>query len=200
MKLILLSSNNEVIRKYLEKGKKIGFIPTASELDEDRWYMEKDKNKLLEMGYKIENIEITIETTEEIKRKIDSSDALFIAGGNSYYLLQQLKEKDVVTKIVDSINSGKLYIGASAGSVIACPTIEVLEDMDNPKEAPLLKSFDALDVIEFYILPHYNSKEKYTLKADLIEKKYSNLEFVKLRDNQAIIVIERNNYEIVDTE
>lgn len=200
MKLILLSSNNEIIKNYLKKGKKVGFIPTASELDKDRWYMEKDRDKLLKMGYIIENIEVTSESTEQIKYKINSSDALFIAGGNSYYLLQQLKQKDVITTIVEFINSNKLYIGASAGSVIACPTIEVIEDMDNPKEAPLLKSFEALNVIDFYILPHYNSKEKYTLKADLIAKKYSKLEFLKIRDNQAIIVTDRNEYKIVDTE
>lgn len=200
MKLILLSSNNEIIKKQLEKGKKIGFIPTASELDKDRWYMEKDKNRLLEMGYIIENIEVTTESKEEIRKKINSSDALFVAGGNTFYLLQQLKEKDVVTTIVDFIHSNKLYIGSSAGSIITSPTIEVIEDMDNPKEAPLLKSFEAFNVVGFYILPHYNSKEKYTLKADLIEKKYSELEFLKIRDNQAIIVTGRNEYEIVDTE
>lgn len=200
MKLILLSNNNAIIKKYLEKGKKVGFIPTASELDEDRWYMEKDRNKLLEMGYIIENIEVTTESTEEIKKKINSSNALFIEGGNSYYLLQQLKQKDIISTIVDFINSNKLYIGASAGSVITCPTIEVLEDMDNPKQAPLLKSFQALNVIDFYILPHYNSKEKYTLKADLIEKKYINLKFLKIKDNQAIIATGRNEYQVVDTE
>lgn len=200
MELLLLSSNNKIIEGYLQKGKKIGFIPTASELDKDRWYMEKDRDSLFEMGYTIENIEVTMESTEQIKRKINSSDALFIAGGNSYYLLQQLKQKDIITTIVEFINSNKLYIGASAGSVIACPTIEVLEDMDNPKEAPLLKSYEALNVIDFYILPHYNSKEKYTRKADLIEKKYNKLEFIKIRDNQAVVVTGRNRYKIVETE
>jgi len=200
MKLILLSSNNQIIEKQLEKGKKIGFIPTASELDEDRWYMEKDKSRLKDMGYIVEDIEITIESREEINRKINSSDALYIAGGNSYYLLQQLKEKNVITTIIDFINNDKVYIGASAGSVIVCPTIEVLEDMDNKEEAPLLKSFDALNIVEFYILPHYNSKEKYTKKADLIEKKYSDLKFLKIKDDQAIIVTGRNEYKIIDTK
>lgn len=40
---ILLSSNKEVIREYIKENSIIGFIPTASELDDDRWYMEKDK-------------------------------------------------------------------------------------------------------------------------------------------------------------
>ena len=96
MKLILLSSNNEIIKIYLDEGKKIGFIPTASELEENRWYMERDKAKLLEMGYILEDIEITKESIEEIKRKRENVDALFIAGGNAYYLLQQLKKKNII--------------------------------------------------------------------------------------------------------
>lgn len=40
---ILLSSNKQIIKRFLKENSKIGFIPTASELDSDRWYMEKDK-------------------------------------------------------------------------------------------------------------------------------------------------------------
>ena len=48
---ILLSSNKQVIRKYLRENSKIGFIPTASELDSDRWYMKKDKNDLIKRKF-----------------------------------------------------------------------------------------------------------------------------------------------------
>jgi dipeptidase E len=199
MRLILLSNKNEIIRKYLPSGKKVGFVPTASELDNDRWYMEKDRKKLIELGYNVIDIEVTYETTEKIKEKINNSDALFIAGGNSFYLLQQLKSKNIVEVINDFVNSNKLYMGASAGAVIACPTIEVVKELDEPKEAPFLESYTALNLVDFYILPHYNN-EKFNLKADLIEKKYSNFDFIKLTDNQAIIVSDRNSFEVVETE
>lgn len=200
MKLILLSSNNEIIKTYLDEGKKIGFIPTASELDENRWYMERDKAKLLEMGYILEDIEITKESIEEIKRKIENVDALFIAGGNAYYLLQQLKKKNIIEIIKKFVQQDKLYIGTSAGAVITSPNIEVIEDMDNKDMAPELKSFEALDIIDFYVLPHYKSKEKYTVKADFIEKKYPNLKFEKISDEQAIIVTGRSTYTVVETK
>lgn len=93
---ILLSSNKQVIKKYLRENSKIGFIPTASELDSDRWYMEKDKNDLINMKYSITNIDITNEKKEEILKKFNSIDAIFIAGGNCFYLLQQLKQKDII--------------------------------------------------------------------------------------------------------
>lgn len=41
MKILLSRSNKEIIKEYVVENSKIGFIPTASELDDDRWYMEK---------------------------------------------------------------------------------------------------------------------------------------------------------------
>lgn len=67
---ILLSSNKQIIKRFLEENSKIGFIPTASELDSDRWYMEKDKKDLIEMKYNITNIEITSEAKEDILKKL----------------------------------------------------------------------------------------------------------------------------------
>ena len=58
--------------------------------------MEKDKNDLINMKYSITNIDITNEKKEEILKKFNSIDAIFIAGGNCFYLLQQLKQKDII--------------------------------------------------------------------------------------------------------
>ena len=73
---ILLSSNKSIINKYLNEKTKIGFIANASELDSDRWYMEKDKKDLCDMGYNILDIDITNETKETIINKFDSVDAI----------------------------------------------------------------------------------------------------------------------------
>ena len=49
---ILLSRNKEIIKEYIAENSKIGFIPTASELENDRWYMEKDREDLIKMKFK----------------------------------------------------------------------------------------------------------------------------------------------------
>ncbi|MGN0993274.1 MAG: Type 1 glutamine amidotransferase-like domain-containing protein [Bacilli bacterium] len=87
---ILLSSNKEIIREYIHENSRIGFIPTASELDNDRWYMEKDREDLRKMKFNVVDINISKESKQEIIEKINSVDAIFVAGGNSFYLLQQL--------------------------------------------------------------------------------------------------------------
>ncbi len=196
---ILLSSNKRIIKQYIKENTQIGFIPTASELDNDRWYMEKDKEDLSKMNYNVVTIDISKESKEEIIGKFNNIDAIFIAGGNSFYLLQQLKIKDVLQELIDfAIN--KIYVGSSAGSCIACPSIDYVEKLDDKSQAPLLDNYNAMNLVDFYILPHYKSKEKYTNLADEIEKEYNNYKFIKVSNEQAIIVDAINNYKVIEME
>lgn len=197
--LILLSSNKEIIKEYIKQNSTIGFIPTASELDDDRWYMEKDKEDLSRMSYNVVTIDISKESKKGIIENFNNIDAIFIAGGNSFYLLQQLKIKDVLQELIDFANK-KIYVGSSAGSCIACPSIDYVEKLDDKSQAPLLDNLNAMNLVDFYILPHYKSKEKYTNLADDIEKEYNNYKFVKLSNEQAIVVENINNYKIIETE
>ena len=197
--LILLSSNYEIVKKYIKKTDKIGFIPTASELDSDRWYMEKYRDYFIGEHYDLINIDITNETREEILNKFNSSDVMFIPGGNSFYLLQQLKTKDVLQELI-SFAKNKLYIGVSAGSCIACPNIEYLEKLDDKSDAPELKDYDAMNLFNGYILPHYKSDVEYSKLIDEIVDDYKELNCVALTNEQAIIVEDKDNYKIVDTE
>lgn len=196
---ILLSSNKEIIKEYIAEKSKIEFIPTASELDDDRWYMEKDREDLIKMKFNVMDIDISKESKEKIIEKFNSVDIVFVAGGNCFYLLQQLKMKDVLQELIDFANN-KIYIGSSAGSCIACPSIDYAEKLDDISQAPLLSNYDAMNLVDFYILPHYNSKEKYTNLADEIERKYNNYKFIKLSNEQAIIVDNLNRYKVIKTK
>ena len=195
---ILLSRNKEIIREYIEEKSKIGFIPTASELDKDRWYIEKDIEDLNKMKFNIVYIDVSKESKEEIVKKFNDIDAIFVAGGNSFYLLQQLKIKDVLQELIEFSNN-KIYVGSSAGACISCPSIDYVQELDNKSQAPLLDNYNAMNLVDFYVLPHYKSKEKYTKIADKIEKNYNNYKFVKISNEQAIIVDEVNNYRVVET-
>lgn len=114
-------------------------------------------------------------------------------------MLQQLKIKNVLKELIDFANN-KIYVGSSAGSCIACPSIDYVEKLDDKSEAPLLDNFKAMNLVDFYILPHYKSKEKYTKLADDIEKEYNNYKFIKLSNQQAVVVENINDYKIIETE
>lgn len=197
--LILLSKNKAIIKKYLKPNTNIGFIATASELETNREYMHQDRDDLLKMSYYIIDIDISKESKQEIIKKFNDVDVIYVAGGNSFYLLQQLIVKDVLQELKEFANN-KIYIGSSAGACIACPSIEYAQKLDDKSQAKLLNTCESMHLIDFYILPHYKSKEKYTKLADEIEKEYSSYKFVKLSNNQAIIINNVNEYKIVETE
>lgn len=197
--LILLSKNKEIIKNYLQPNSNIGFIATASELEENRDYMYQDREYLYKMNYKVIDIDISKQSKQDILKKFKLVDSIFVAGGNSFYLLQQLKNKDVLKELKEFANN-KIYIGSSAGACIVCPSIEYVQKLDDKSQAPLLNDYNAMNLVDFYILPHYKSKDKYTKLADEIEKEYNNYKFIKLSNNQAIVVDRVNNYKIVETE
>lgn len=196
---ILLSSNKEIIRDYIKENETLGFIPTASELDDDRLYMEKDREDLIKMKFNVIEIDISKLSKQEIVKKFNSINAIFVSGGNCFYLLQQLKIKDVLQELIEFANN-KIYIGTSAGACIACPSIDYLEKLDDKSQAPLLNNYKSMNLVGFYILPHYKSKEKYTKLADEIESEYKNYKFIKLTNEQVIIVENDNSYKVIKTK
>ena len=197
--LILLSKNKAIIKEYLKPNTNIGFIATASELETNREYMYQDREDLLKMSYYIIDIDISKESKQEIIKKFNDVDVIYVAGGNSFYLLQQLIVKDVLQELKEFANN-KIYIGSSAGACIACPSIEYAKKLDDKSQAKLLNTCESMNLIDFYILPHYKSKEKYTKLADEIEKEYSSCKFIKLSNDQAIIIKDINDYKIVETQ
>lgn len=196
---ILLSSNMMIVKEYIKENSKIGFIPTASELDDDRWYMEESRNNLKSMNFDVIDIEISKESKEEILDKFNNINAIFVAGGNSFYLLQQLKLKDVLQELINFANN-KIYVGSSAGACIACPSINYVEKLNDKLKAPLLKNCNAMNLIDGYILPHYQSEAKYTDLINEIIDEYQNLNFIPLTNEQAVIVNDRNDYQVVNTD
>ncbi|HKD14171.1 MAG TPA: dipeptidase PepE, partial [Candidatus Angelobacter sp.] len=85
------------------------------------------------------------------KEMVDKSEAIFIGGGNTFRLLKALYDYDLVETIRKTVESGVPYIGSSAGSIVACPTLKTTKDM--PVVQP--PSFDALHLVNFQISPHY---------------------------------------------
>lgn len=84
-------------------------------------------------------------------KTVERTDAFFIGGGNTFRLLKALQDLRLIDPIRRRVNSGIPYIGSSAGSNVAGPTIKTTKDM--PIVQPC--SFDALGLVPFQISPHY---------------------------------------------
>ncbi len=199
-RLFLTSEAFKVLDKFVDlfkikpKDLTVAFIPTAAELYKDPWFMEADKKKLIELGFKIIEIDLNSKKTVSDLKK---SDIIFIAGGNTFYLLEKLRKNKIDELIKFLVNKGKIYVGSSAGSVVACKSIEYVKSIDDPEKALGLDSYGGLGLFNHYILPHADD-QKFKDKFDKIFDDFPKLkkDIIKIGNNQAIFV-QGDKWEIV---
>lgn len=141
-------------------GKKAVFIPTAGDPYDNKDFVEADRIALEKYGLDIVEMDIKNKNEEEIREIIDGADIVLVAGGDTFYLMEKLKESGADKIIKEFVARGGIYIGSSAGSIICCPTIEGAEDFDDPNLAPKLDNFNGLGIFRNVIIPHAQ-KEKY---------------------------------------
>jgi dipeptidase E len=99
------------------------------------------------MGYEL----TSIHTPSNPEAAVNEAEVVFIGGGNTFRLLKALYDFGVLDPIRKRVNEGMPYIGSSAGSNVAGPTIKTTKDM------PIVQppSFDALGLVPFQISPHF---------------------------------------------
>ena len=170
-------------------GKKVVFIPTASIMEKVTFYVGADKKALEKLGLIIDELEISKASPDEIKTKINDADYIFVAGGNTFFLLQEFKRTGTDKLIMDHINKGKLYIGSSAGSVILSKNIKYINYMDDPDVAPELKNdFTALSVVDFCVVPHCTDFPFKKTAEKIIGEYSGKLDLRPISNNQAVTV------------
>lgn len=167
----------------------VAFIPTAADIYENKSFVDDDRNKLSELGFKILDINITGKSEAILQEQLKNVDIIFVAGGNTFYLLEKAIASGFNNIVKKHVESGKYYIGSSAGAVLAGSTIEPIKLLDDPSKAQNLKSFEGLKLIDKIILPHYGNK-KYQEKMNQILRDYPDVrgKLIKITDTQAIII------------
>jgi dipeptidase E len=123
------------------------FIPYAAVTFSFDSYCEKVNERIMEVGHNI----VGIHTFNNPVKAIENAEAIVVGGGNTWQLVRMLHDHNLMNPIRDKTLSGTPYIGWSAGSNIACPTLRTTNDM------PIIdpKGFDCTSLIPFQINPHY---------------------------------------------
>jgi dipeptidase E len=127
------------IRAFLGAARRVAFVPFAL-FDRDA-YTAKVRARFQTMGFEL----------RAVADGIDDIDAIFVGGGNTFRLLKALQDRDLVEAIRRRVLGGMPYLGSSAGSIVAGPSLKTTKDM--PIVQPT--SFDALGLVEFQVSPHF---------------------------------------------
>lgn len=133
------------IRSFLGNVKRLLFVPYAL-FDRDK-YAATAQQRFAKMGYAL----TSIHTASDPVQAVNETDAIFIGGGNTFRLLKALYDHELLGPIRDRVAQSMPYVGSSAGSNVAGPTIRTTNDM------PIVEppSFAALGLVSFQLNPHY---------------------------------------------
>lgn len=194
-KLLLTSAANKTIhflKRLTDKNwndLNVVFITTASNPYKDASWVRDDKKALIDLGVNITELDIAGKFSKSLEKQIGEPDVIFVAGGNTIYLLQEAQKSGFMDIIIRLVNKGVIYVGSSAGSTLAGPDLTLDTYLEDRQDAPRLNSYAGLNLVNFLIQPHWGeefSRDNYLKIADrLIESK---IPLITLTDDQAVLV------------
>jgi len=177
------------------KVKKVTFIPTASKFEEVDFFIKEAIDFFESIDIEIDILELSTSSFEDIKNKLENNDFIYIGGGNTFFLLKELKRAGADKILIEQINLGKLYVGESAGSIVLSSSIDYIHYMDSNEEVKL-KNFDSLNIVDFYPVPHYQNFPFEESTKMIIKKYHKSINLLPFNNNEAIIVND-SNYKVI---
>jgi len=134
----------DALRAFLGPRRRLLFVPFA--LADTAGYSVKFRQRLAREGIEVEGLSL-----DTGRQQLEEAQAVFTGGGNTFRLLARLQGAGLLDPLRHRVQAGLPYLGASAGSNLACPTIRTTNDMPIVEPA----GFEALGVLPFQINPHY---------------------------------------------
>ena len=181
----------DLFRQYVSEkklGKQVLFIPTAGNVEEYRGYIDEALQTFEDLGFQVEFLDISACDRETAQAKIFQSKLLYVSGGNTFYLLQELKKKHLLSLIKEQIADGMVYVGESAGAVITAENIDYIRLMDDKEVAGELSDTVALHEADFYVLPHVGEEPFVESSQATLDKYSDQLNLLSLNNRQAVLV------------
>lgn len=167
------------------EGKRIVYIPTAANGEfYGSWKGGESIQAVQSLGAEVDIIELESVVYQDVIKKIGKPDILWMAGGMSGYLLYWIRRMELDKVLPDILNSGTVYVGSSAGSMICAKTQNVGEWYIGESE-PGAKLIPGLGLIDFEIYPHYEEE----LRPE-IEKRWISGKLCLIKNGEAIKVVD----------
>lgn len=137
------------IKDFLAGIRRVLFVPYA--MHDRSAYASTVRDRLGRMGFDLDSVHDFADPAAAV----DRAQALFIGGGNTFRLLKSLHDTSLLEPIQRRVDAGMRYIGSSAGTNVACPTIRTTNDM------PIVEppSLTALGLVPFQVNPHYQDPD-----------------------------------------
>jgi len=182
---------------FAPSGKTVGYITTAGY--NAPWVFGNIK-KIEQSGFSVRPIDLAKLSENDLDHAFQDCDIIWVGGGNTFYLLQEVRRSGFDKFLEKKIDEGIPYVGSSAGSILLGPDIELVKFADDPLEAPNLTTYDGLKIFPLVPLAHIDNPEfKGFYKNILNFALEHDIPFVSLKENQFIFV-EGTSWQIINAK
>jgi len=164
------------------KLKKAVIITTASRDKEKNKWNIVTQNEFLDMGFESADF-LDLETDQNID--LSNYSVVYVAGGNTFKLMKYVGESNFKQEVVNLLNRGGVYIGSSAGAIIATPTIKIAGEITPDENSVNLTNLEGMGLVDFEVLPHFEK----SLNIELENYKNKTKNDVKTISNEGVIVV-----------
>lgn len=180
-----------------KRGGKIAYISSAPQ--------DKQKIKFFETIKEYQNINpsITLEYfdlgekfSDKDLQKVLNFRIIYLSGGNTFGLLNYINKRNFGKILKTNLNSNGLLIGASAGSIVLTPNINVCNLPEIDENLVELKDLTALGLVNFEFYPHFAGNEQYLKEIKKYSKTINNPIYVCSDENG--IFIDGHKVEILN--
>lgn len=170
----------------------IGYLNDAAGPFGGAEFIAAERQRLADLGYPLRDITAADFTDAgAFATALDEVDVVYVAGGSTFALLAALRRHGADAVLIEKVTAGLPYIGASAGSVVAGPSIEPVSLMDDPADAPDLAGRAGLGLVDTVVIPHSDGRLPPYPPALIarIEQTYgSDYPLTFIKDDEALLV------------
>lgn len=205
--LFLISSSTEVfsalipLLPFTPAGRTVCYIRTASHPDGVvPGSINSEMEALENLGFKVKSIDLALLEPDGLEQAFSECDLFWVCGGNTLYLLQEVRRSGFDKFVTKKISAGIPYVGSSAGSILLGPDVEFERLACDTTEAPNLTSFEGLNLFPFSTYAHFDAPWAKDVYQEILKFSIDNSKsFITLHDNQ-FIYVQGEKWQVIDVE
>lgn len=173
------------------KAIRLAVIENAADVEVGpKAWLLRNREMIESHNFTVEYIDLRQYTgdTALLQRKLIDQDAFWFGGGNTYYLRWLIHNIGIEDILKELAESGKVYGGGSAGSIVAGPTLRYFETADDIRSAPEVL-MEGLNLTDKVVVPHMDNVKYAPIMRDIHNKLQSDgYKTVPLTDAQALVI------------
>jgi dipeptidase E len=177
---------DEVLKLISKQPKdiQIAHIITASKHTSDPSWVIDDSNGVKELGFNVEEVDIEGKGEDELLSILSDKDIVYVQGGDPFFLLKQIRLNGFDKVIKKLLDKDVIYIGHSAGTYVACPTLEMALWHKPNRERHGITDLTGMNLVPVIITVHYEEARR---QAYLQGISSTNIPVKILNDDQALL-------------